>query len=88
MRYLREEDTIILVRNAVIVELNNRLLLTHTNEGEDGKLDLKAVIETVQSTAKTAALETIYKSSHKFKTQVPTDTSLKNKLDQSSVDEA
>ena len=79
-RHLRQEETIILIRNIVDLEIRNKILETHISEGESGSINCEQIIEHAKVNIKQTAIETIGKNANKFKSQEPSDLSTKNSI--------
>ena len=89
MRHLREEATIILVRDCIVTELNKKLLESHNQSGIDS-MKLDPAYEHAIICGKQAGQGDIHNPSHshKFKGQEPSNPELKSKFQQEAVDES
>ena len=87
-RHLRQEETIIFIRDKVDLEIRNKILETHSSEGESELINCKEIIEHARVSMKQNAIMTINANSNKFKSQEPSEVSTKNSMMDEVIDNA
>ena len=87
-RHLREEATIILVRDAVNLEIRKPIIQTHIDEGESDAIDCVKICTDAQALIKQFVIEDINANAHKFKSLEPSDSSNRSSILDKILDNA
>ena len=86
-RHLREDATIIKIRDTACNEINKGFLKTHLEMGEGGEINCETICADARAMINQTILAEISKNSHKFKTQEPSPEH-KDSIQNSILDEA